>query len=32
MGWQSCTDKHSFSGAILDALAKIMALIPQKTP
>ena len=22
MGWQSCTDKHSFSGAILDALAK----------
>ena len=21
MGWQSCTDKHSFSGAILDALA-----------
>ena len=22
MGWQSCTDKHSFAGAILDALAK----------
>ena len=22
MGWQSCTDKHSFTGAILDALAK----------
>ena len=22
MGWQSCTDKHSFSGAILDAMAK----------
>ena len=22
MGWQSCTDRHSFAGAILDALAK----------
>ena len=22
MGWQSCTDKRSFTGAILDALAK----------
>lgn len=31
MGWQSCTDKTSFSGAILNALAKntISVWIPR---